>query len=181
MPGNFRAQVEGYKFWDSTGALNGMARYCPVALATAAEVTAANAAGVPGNVGEICVQMPVAASFGTRRMLGISHNSAKNGQDLQVVLSGVAWVMMNAACALDSVLFAAAATTRTDAQSPIVDNPEMMIAHDPSFAYTYNFVLCDDTALPAANTIHYPIGFALKAATNQYDLIQVELIGGYVR
>ena len=181
MPGAFMNEVQGFRFWDSTGAGNGIARYSAVSLASAAEVAAANAAGVSGNVGEIVVQAPVAAGFTTRRVVGITNSSARNGQDIVVITGGVAWVQVSAAVALDSVLFGALAETRTSAQTPFVDVEDMRLANDPIVPITYNLVLADDTALPAANTLHYPIGFALKAAVAKYDIIPVDLQLGYMR
>lgn len=182
MAGSFKSQVQGFAFYDSTGAGNALARYSCVSLASAAEVTAANAAGIQGNVGEIVVQTPTAAGLPTRRVVGVADSSVRNGNEINVVTGGVAWVMANAAIALDAVVFAAANATRTSLQTPFVDDWEMLIPTDPQGpGLTYNLCLVDDTALPAANTVHYPLGFALKAAVAQYDIIPVYIQGGYVR
>lgn len=181
MPGAFKNQVQGFAYYDSTGNRNPIARYSCVSLATAAEVTAANAQGIVGNVGEIVVQTPVAAGLPTRRVIGVVDGSARNGAEVLVVTGGVAWVMANAAIALDAVIFPAVQSTRTSAQTPFVDVEDMLLPVDPQFTLTYNLCLVDDTALPAANTIHYPLGFALKAAVAQYDIIPCWIQGGYVR
>lgn len=182
MPGAFKNQVQGFTYWDSTGAGNPLARYSCVSLASAAEVTAANAAGVVGNVGEIVVQTPTAAGLPTRRVVGVADSSVRVGNEVLIVTAGVAWVMANAPIALDAPIFPAANATRTSAQTPFVDDWEMLIPSDPMGpGLTYNVCLVDDTALPAANTVHYPLGFALKAAVAQYDIIPVWIQGGYVR
>ena len=181
MPGNYRAQVEGYRFYDVSTNQNGLGKYSCVSLATAAEVTTANAAGVPGNVGEICILTPVAGGLASRRILGVAQHSVLEGQDVEVAVSGVSWVMVNNAVALDSVLHAAANGTRTNLQTPFVDNEDMMVPLDPRLSVTFNLALADDTALPGANTVHYPLGYALKAGVAQYDVIPVELDLGYRR
>lgn len=182
MPGAFKNQVQGFVFYDSTGARNPLARYSCVSLATAAEVTAANAQGIIGNIGEIVVQTPVAAGLPTRRVIGVADSSVRNGNEVMVVSGGVAWVQAAAAIAFDAPIFPALAETRTSLQTPFIDVEDMLIPTDPMGAgLTYNLCLVDDTALPAANTIHYPLGFALKAAVAKYDIIPVWIQGGYVR
>lgn len=181
MPGAYKNQVQGFSFYDSTAAKNPLARYSCVSLATAAEVTLANAQGIVGNVGEIVVMTPVTAGLPTRRVIGVADSSARNGNEVLVVTAGVAWVMANAAIALDAPIFPAAVATRTSAQSPFTDVEDMLIPTDPLTTLTYNLCLVDDTALPAANTVHYPLGFALTAAVAQYDIIPVWIQGGYVR
>lgn len=179
MAGNFNKQVEGYTFWNPNGYWLGM--YTVVALATAAEVATANAAGVQGNVGELCVICPVAGGLPTREPLGVAQNSAKVGQEVRVTTAGVSYVMVGAAVAEQSVLFAAVSETRTSAQTPFVDNNQMLIPVDPASVPTYALVLADDTALPGANTIHYPLGTALKPAVAKYNIIPVRLTLGYRR
>ena len=182
MAGAFKSEVQGFSFYDSTAARNPLARYSCVSLATAAEVALANAQGIIGNVGEIVVQTPVAAGLPTRRVIGVADGSTRNGLEVNVVTRGVAWVMAGAAIALDSVVFPALAETRTSLQTPFTDNEDMLIPTDPlGPGLTYNLCLIDDTALPAANTVHWPLGFALVAAVAKYDLIPVWIQGGYVR
>lgn len=181
MPGLYGHEKMGFRFYDSTGAGNALARYSLVSLASAAQVAAANAAGIPGNVGEICVQTPIAAGLPTADVLGVAEFSCLNGQDISVVCGGVFWAQASAAFAENTLLFGALAETRTSAQTPFVDNAEMMIPLDPRFNTTFNLVLVDDTALPAANTIHYPLGRALKAAVAKYDIVPVWLQLGYRR
>lgn len=182
MPGAFKAIVQGFAFYDSTANRNPLARYSCVSLATAAEVALANAQGIVGNVGEIVVQTPVSAGLPTRRVIGVADSSVRNGQEVLVTCAGVAFAMASAAIALDAPVFPALAETRTSAQTPFTDVEDMLIPTDPNGAgLTYNLALIDDTALPGANTVHYPLGFALKAATAKYDIIPVQVFGGYVR
>lgn len=179
MPFNFK--VDSYIFYDSSGSANGLARYSPVSLADQTEVDAANAAGIRGNVGEIVVQTPVSSSLATRRIVGIADGSVKNGQQVAVVSLGRAYVMANAAIAFGAIVQAAAAETRTQAQTPFTNNFEMMIPADPTYPPTLNLVLCDDTSRPSSGTDFYPVGYALKAASAKYQIIPVELDLGVMR
>lgn len=169
-----------FVFWDATGNGNPIAAYQCVALADTTEVAAANAAGVRGEFGDIVVVCPVSSGLSTRRVVGVTLGSAWNGGELTVVLDGSAYVMANAAIAASptGIVHPAAAGTRTTSQTPLTNNFDMLLPSDPKFPVTYNLGLIDDTALPAAGTLVWPLGWPLEAATAQYDLIAVELATG---
>jgi hypothetical protein len=178
MAGAFKSIVGGYVFYDVTAAGNPIGRFSAVSLATAAEVATANAAGCPGNVGEIVVTTPITSGLPSRRVLGVTDGSAKSGQQVMVILHGEAFAIANAAIAFDALLFPVAPATRTSLQTPFVDNFEMLIPTDPALSLTYNLSLVDDTAKPASGTVFYSLGYALKAATAQYDIIPIFVMGG---
>jgi uncharacterized metal-binding protein len=180
MAGKRTQQTNSGIFWDATGNGNAIAGYQCVSLATSAEVTAALAAGVRNaKEGELYVATPVSAGFATRRVAGVTLHSARNGTDITFVTDGVADVMVNAAVAQDSIVVPAAAATRTNKQTPLTVLEELLIPVDPAFTVTYNLCMADDTAIPlstdAANVIRFILGYALKAAVNQYEVIPVEL------
>jgi hypothetical protein len=186
MAGNYRQHFESFYFYDSVGGgVNPIAAYQPVSLATAAEVATAIATGtIPGGlgVGDIVVPTPITSSLPTRRVVGVTDASAKNGQSVKVVTGGVAEVMVDGALtynAGDTFIFPTLRETRTSAQTPFTNNYEMLLPMDPSVALTYQLCLCNLTAItPAttgANAQYFPLGYALKGATAKYDIIPVEL------
>lgn len=189
MPGgNFRQHIESFIYWDNVNSgSNLIGKHSAVSLATAAEVATANAAGVPGNWGDIVVPTPVGTIGGitvaTRRIIGIADESQFNGKLINVVVDGVAYVICNAAVAVadngNVLLHAVAVSQRTDRQTPITDAPELKVPFDPRAALTYNFCLADDPAMTAqstgSNLQYFPIGYPLEAASAQYNIIAVEL------
>lgn len=178
-------QTEGFVYWDSNGSgANPVAPYQCMSLANAGEVAAALAAGVRDAIaGRLVVPTPTGVSLGqtisARRIVGVSKNACFSGDEVLVQTGGVAEVMMNAAVAIDSMLFACAQATRTTAQTPLVNLPDMLLPADPRMTLTYQLAMADDPALTfdstAANVLFYPLGFAMAVATNQYDVIPVQL------
>jgi hypothetical protein len=171
---------QSFVFWDPSGNGNPLAAFQSVSLATAAEVAAAVAAGFSSaRVGATVVPTPITTGAPTRRVMGISAESAVNGKNVSVVIDGIAEVMVNAAVALDSLLFPAAAATRTTSQTPLTNLPQVILPPAPDVPLTYNLCLADDTAIVAASTganaLYYPIGYALEVAAAQYTVIPVRL------
>lgn len=172
-------------WWDTVGAgANPVAPYQIVSLADSTEVAAAVTAGyADARVGNTVIVAPTGTVLGqtinNRRIIGVTKNAAKNGDEVLVVVEGIAEVMMNAAVAADALLFGVARATRTTAQTPLTSLPELLLPVDPSFTLTYQFMLADDPTLTyssgGANVIHYPLGYAMQAATAQYDVIPVHL------
>jgi hypothetical protein len=189
MAGRRTEQTKGFVYWDSPGAgANPIAPFQIVGLATAAEVTAAIAAGVTrAAIGQLVVPMPTAvilgATMSARRVIGVTANAAFSGDELLVITEGIAEVMVNAAVAADAMLFSTALATRTTVQTPLTSLLEMLLPFDPRATLTYNLAMADDPALvpttgAGTNTIFYPIGIAMAPATAQYDVIPVELMRG---
>lgn len=180
MAWSINTRSVAFVFWDSTGNQNAIAPYQCVSLADSTEVAAALAAGVRDAVlGRVVVQTPVSGSQASRRIIGVTSVAARSGTEVSVTVEGVAEVMVNSAVAFDSRLTVAAASTRTNRQTPLTNLDEMLIAHDPLLTTTYNLALADDTAITVAttgaNALYNYLGFALQAATAQYDVIPVQL------
>lgn len=182
MTGNFRAQTKSFYYFDIVGSgVNPIAPYQCVSLATTAQVATANAAGCPGGVGDIVVPTPVTAGLATAKVVGVTQNATLSGELVNVVVSGTAFIMANAAITFgpSTLISPAIQATRTSAQTPFTNNFDMLIPVDPRIVFTYQLCMIDDTAITpssgAANVAGYFVGYALKAATAQYDIIPVEL------
>lgn len=180
--GNFYGQVQSFYYYDVDGShKNPIAPYQCVSLANAAEVAAANAAGVPGTLGDIVVRTPVNAGLATRRVVGITRNAAWSGTLVNVQVSGVAYVMTGAAVAFgpSTLLSPAVNEVRTSAQAPLRDNFDMLLPMDPRVVVSYQLCTVDDTAITAsttgANQLGYFVGYPLKGAPGPYAIIPVEL------
>jgi len=181
MPLDTLHESQGFYYYDNIGTANAIPPFTPVSLATAAEVATANAAGVPGVVGDIVVPTPTAAGLATRRIVGVTREAAFQGQNVGVQKRGVIRVWANGAITTDSIVQAAVNTTKLGSQSPLIDSPESLLAVDVRLPITYNLVLAAATALPASGTIFYQLGYAIQPAAAQYDLILVELDPGVRR
>jgi len=183
MPGTSHliAQSASFVFWDATGNGNPIGAYQCVSLATQAEVDAAVAAGHGhAMLGATVVATPINTGVATRRVLGVTQMSQASGREVSVALDGFAEVMVNEAVAVDTLLFAVAAETRTNLQTPLVNLPLMVMPVAPDLPQTYNLCLVNDLAItPAsggANALYWPVGIALEVATAKYDVIQVQLM-----
>lgn len=178
-------QTQSFIYWDTVGSgVNPIAPFQIVSLADSSEVAAALAAGVRDAViGRLVVPTPVGTVLGatvaTRRVVGVTKNACYNGEELLVQSDGVAEVMVNAAVACDAMLHAVARATRTSAQTPFTSLEELLLPVDPRLTLTYQLCMADDAALTlsssGSNAFFYPLGFALAAATAQYDVIPVQL------
>lgn len=189
MAGRRTEQTKGFVYWDSVNnGVNPIAPYQCVCLATAAEVTAAIAAGVQrAALGQLVVPAPTATILGitmaSRRIIGVTANAAFSGDEVLVVTEGIAEVMCNAPVACDAMVFSVAPAQRTTSQTPLSSVPELLLPFEPRATLTYNLAMVDDPALvpttgAGTNVIFYPVGMALAAATAQYDIIPVELMRG---
>lgn len=170
-------RIGSFVFYDATGNGNPIAAYQCVSLADSTEVSAANTAGIRGEVGDIVVPTPVSGGLATRRVIGVTVGSSWNGNEVSVCMDGSVHVMANAGVTFTptAIVHPAASGTRTTAQTPFTNNFDMLLPQDPKFPVTYNLSMIDDTALPAAGQIVWPLGYALEAATAQYDIIAVHL------
>lgn len=186
MAGRNTQHTQGFVYWDSVGGgVNPISAFQCVSLATAAECATAAAAGVRDAVaGRLVIPTPVAALLGatiaSRPIVGVTLNSAFNGDEVSVVTDGVAEVMVNAAVTCDTMLHCVVNATRTSLQTPFVNLSEALIPFDPRASLTYQLAMADDPALTfssgaTANVLFYPLGLAMATATAQYDVIPVRL------
>jgi hypothetical protein len=170
-------------YWDPTGNANALASFQCVSLATDAELQAALAAGVRfTRPGELVVPTPVNNGFATRRVEGITLNSAYNGTSVLVQIAGDAEVMVAGPVAEGAIVVPALAQVRSSIQTPLTSFPEMLIVNNPLMTVSYNLRLIDDTTItPNSNNPNqqlWPVGYALKPATAQYQVIPVRLDTG---
>lgn len=185
MSYSMTGRSESYVFWDTVGSgVNPVAPYQIVSLADSSEVAAALAAGCrDAKLGRLVVVSPtgtvLGATVNTRRIVGVTKGAAWSGDEVMVQCSGIAEVMVNAAVAIDALLFGVARATRTSAQTPITNLPQANLPVDPKAVITYQLMMADDAALTfnttGSNVPFWPLGHALEAATAQYDVIPVEL------
>lgn len=189
MAGRRTEQTKGFVYYDNIGAgAYPIAPFQCVCLATAAEVTAAIAAGVNrAALGQLVVPAPTGTILGitmaSRRIIGVTANAAFSGDEVLVVTEGIAEVMCNAAVACDAMVFSVAPVQRSTLQAPLTSTPELLLPFDPRATLSYNLAMVDDPALvpttgSGTNAIFYPVGVAMAAATAQYDIIPVELMRG---
>lgn len=158
-----------------------IAAYQCVSLGDATDVAAAIAAGIAGaELGNLVIPTPASSSFATRRLVGVTGAAARNGANVEVIIQGIAEVMVNAAVVCDARLTVASKTTRTSLQTPWTNLPMGILAdQSPEVAQPYYMSLVDDTAVVVAttgsNTLYYYLGYAMQTASAQYDVIPVEL------
>lgn len=178
-------QTLGFVYYDAPGSgANPIAPFQLVALATAAEVTAAISAGVArAAIGSLVVPMTVgtvlSGTMCTRRCVGVTLNGAFSGDEVLVVTDGIADTMCNAAVTVDAMVSGAATTTRTTLQTPFTSMSELLLPFDPRASLTYNLALAGTPSLTysssGANVVYYPVGYAMGTASAQYDVIPVKL------
>jgi len=169
-------------FFDNhaTGGQNTKAllRYTPVSLATGQDLTDAATFGIRTDA-PIVVPTPVSGGIATREVIGIAMESARSGTEVLLATAGDVHVMVNAAVALNARVFAAATTTRTSAQTPLINLFDANLPIDPSYTLTYLASLIDDVAVApqttSANVLFFPVGTALRVAASQYEVIPVRL------
>lgn len=175
----------GFIWYDVTGNNNPIAPFQVLSIANATECAAAAAAGVRAAVpGQLVIATPVAALLGqtiaSRRIIGVSKNAAFVGDQVNVQVEGVAEVMMNSACNEGDMINAVAQALCTNQQAPIANTPEMLIPFDPRATITYNLSLAGNPALTynsnGENQPFFPLGYAMEAALEQYDVIPVHLM-----
>jgi len=179
--------VIGGVYYDNVGSgTYPIAAFSPVSLGNATDVTNAIANGCPNAVlGNLYVPTPVTSNFATRRIVGLCMASTYSGKAISVVTKGIFIAICNGAVTADTLLQAAALTTRTNLQTPFtnVDRMKLQVMTLPNGvtpALTYNIGLVAATAItPAsgatANVLYYPLGYAVITTTAQYDLVPVEL------
>jgi hypothetical protein len=176
-------EVRSFIYYDvvNSGA-NPVAPFQIVSLATAAELSGL---GIRDAIaGRVVVVTPVGTVLGqtvaNRRIIGVTKNAAFSGDEVLVQTQGVAEVMANAAIALDAQVHAVARATCASNAAPISNVPEMQLPFDPRATLTYQLCLADDPSLTfssgGSNVMYYPLGYALAAATAQYDVIPVQLM-----
>lgn len=191
MPGNFRQHKMGFFYWDPVGSgTNHIPPYQCVSLASAAEVSAAQATGrYPNTVaGDIVVPTPISSNLPTRRIVGVTDAAQFTGNaqfqpDLvQVIVGGVAKVQAAAAITWDEVkglVTATLAEARTSVQTPFTNNFDMLLPFDPRVALTYNLSLISALSITpqsgSANVAYYPLGFMIEDASAKYDIVAVDL------
>lgn len=187
MNGNFSQHKGSFVYYDNVAAGTlACTAWGPVSLASAAEVATANTAhGTSFIWGDIVVPTPVQTVngivTGARQVVGVLAESNFSGKEVTCIVGGMSWVLVNAACTTGDgkLVHPAAITTRTDAQTPFTDAPELKIAFDPRAALSYNVAtgFCP-TITPAVafplNTYN-PIGWLREEGLAQYNIIAVDL------
>ncbi len=178
--------VRGFTFYDPANTGLNITGAVAVSLATAAEVTAAQAAGIQSVAGGLVVPTPISSGLPTRQIIGVVRGSQVNGRQVDVVVSGIVEVWANAAVVAGALVFPVAQETRTKSQTPFANDTafefQMPVAPDVPESYLLNLV--DDTAIApqsgSANVLYFPLGIALQAASAKYDLIPVLLQTGRI-
>ncbi|RYG34218.1 hypothetical protein EON81_16135 [bacterium] len=193
MPsGNFNHHKEGFYYWDADGSgANPITAYQIVSLATNTEVDAAKAAGqIPQGIsyGDVIVRTPTTAGVSTRRILGVTlgggwsiGNNTFKGDSIPVVIGGVAYVQFNAAVAFvpGQLVQAVATETRTNVQTPFVNNNDMLLPMDPRVVTTYRMCLAGALNIAPVNVLpvapNYSLGYLLGQSDAKYDILPVEV------
>ena len=115
------------------------------------------------------------------RVLGVTDSSAYH--DTQVAYRtgpGTAWFMANAAITRGAAVLFTANAQNKDNAAPVLNISEMRLPVDPRFNFTYSLAMVGATsptvATTGANNLNvYYVGYALTAATAQYQLVLVDM------
>lgn len=158
--------VRSFLYHDAGG--NPIAPFTPVSLLTS---------GLPAgySAGQVVGLPTVSSGRNTSLLIGVTLEWAYSGKQVPVQLTGVVYVIANAAVAVNGLLFVAATGTRTTDQAPFSNLPLIRPPVRPNQSVTLNVALVDDVPITAqsssANVQYFPLGIALGAASAQYDLI----------
>lgn len=149
-----------------------------------------NSSGYPvGMYSPVCIDsssravLPtISSNMPTTRIIGITNGFAQSGQPVEIITSGFFWVIANAAITVNTQVFCVAVSTAlTNTSAPYTNLPETLPKIDAQFGSLSNICtgLVDDPTISAAttgaNAVYYPIGWAMEAASAQYDVITVQL------
>lgn len=168
-----------FKWYEPSG--YPVAKYTPVSL----YVTDTTGASVmTPTVGTV-----LGATINSTRIIGVTLDYAENGYQVPVQMSGIVQVWANAAITVGATVYVVSPTNTTLAtqSSSLLVAPYKFVGgliapkleYDGAPSQAVCIACVDDAALTTTSTgvnvVLYPLGVALEAATQQYQLIKVLL------
>lgn len=170
-----------FKWYDSGANGYPVAKYTPVSLYVSDTTGATVMTPTVGSV--------LGATINSTRIIGVTLDYAEDGYQVPVQMSGIVQVWANAAITVGATVYVVSTTnsTLTSQSSSLLVAPFKYVGgliapkleYDGAPSQAVCIACVDDATITAsstgANTRLYPLGIALEAATQQYQLIKVLL------